>query len=338
MIPPRIPDPELRRELFYRLLRIRLVEQEIARRYAEQDMRCPVHLSVGQEGAAVGACAPLIDGDVVMTTHRCHGHYLAKGGSLPAMIAELHGRKTGCCGGRGGSMHLFDDEAGVMASVPIVGSNIPLAVGAGLAFAQRESDSVAVAFLGDAAVEEGVFHESLNFASTHRIPVVFFVENNLYSVYTRLDERQPGLVPDRLALAHEVPFAHADGNDVEAVYTTMHDAVGRARRGGGPTLIAVDTYRWLEHCGPNSDDDLDYRPADEVEAWKRRCPVATFEARLRQVGELNDDVIARLREKIVAEVDDAFERARNAPFPDPATLGDHVYAASPTVAQLEVVS
>ena len=154
-------------------------------------MRCPVHLSVGQEAAAVGACAALRPDDRIVSTHRCHGHYLAKGGDLAAMIAELHGKQTGCCGGRGGSMHLFDERAGVVASVPVVGSSIPLGVGIALNFQQRGEDKVCVAFLGDAAVEEGAFHEAANFAVVHRLPVIFLVENNLYSVYTRIEQRQP---------------------------------------------------------------------------------------------------------------------------------------------------
>ncbi|MBC8068677.1 MAG: thiamine pyrophosphate-dependent dehydrogenase E1 component subunit alpha, partial [Deltaproteobacteria bacterium] len=210
-------DADNRVDLFRQMLRIRRIEEEIARRYADQQMRCPVHLSVGQEAAAVGACSVLRPSDPIVSTHRCHGHYLAKGGNLNAMIAELHGKLTGCCSGRGGSMHLFDHEAGVLASVPIVGGNVPLAVGAALAAKQCGRPDVAVAFFGDGALEEGVVHESANFAGCNRLPVVFFLENNRYSVYTPLEQRQP--VRSMLAFGelHGLEAAAVDGNDVLAV-------------------------------------------------------------------------------------------------------------------------
>ena len=175
------------------MLRIRLIEEEIAARYAEQEMRCPVHLSTGQEAVAVGVCAALRPDDKVVSTHRCHAHYLAKGGDLKAMLAEMHGRAAGCCGGRGGSMHLFDDDAGVLLSLPIVGSCLPIANGVALSMIQRGLDAVSVAFFGDGATEEGVFHETLNFAAVHRLPALFVLENNLYSCYTGLNDRQPAI-------------------------------------------------------------------------------------------------------------------------------------------------
>lgn len=321
---------ESRRIALYRqMLRIRMVEEEIARRYAEQEMRCPVHLSIGQEAAAVGACACLRADDVVFSTHRCHGHYLAKGGDLTAMLAEIHGRETGCCGGRGGSMHLFDDAAGVVASVPIVGSNVPLAVGAALAFVQRGEPRVAVAFLGDAAMEEGVFHESLNLAARHRLPVVFFVENNLYSVYTRLDARQPEAPLERLATAHAMASTSVDGNDVEAVDTAMQHAVARARAGEGPTVIVAATYRLVEHCGPQCDDHLGYRPAEEVAGWAERCPLRTLATRLPRVAETH----AAMRRAIAEEIEQAFAAALAAPLPPPESAAAYVYASSPAEAR-----
>jgi pyruvate/2-oxoglutarate/acetoin dehydrogenase E1 component/TPP-dependent pyruvate/acetoin dehydrogenase alpha subunit len=314
------------------MLRIRLIEERIAERYAEQKMRCPVHLSVGQEAAAVGACLPLTPADRIVTTHRCHGHYLAKGGNLTAMLAELYGRASGCCGGRGGSMHLFDDEAGVLASVPIVGSSIALGVGAALHFKQRREPHVAMVFLGDGALEEGVFHESANLAAVHGLPVVFFVENNLYSVYTPLRERQPERPLSELGRAHALPVLTADGNDVEAVYRVSSEAVARARRAEGPTLVIVDTYRYREHCGPNYDDDLGYRPAGELKRFKAQCPVAQLAARLEAEHGVDAEARARFEQEIELELSAAFAAAESAPLPDPSSAEQHLYppaAASP---------
>lgn len=312
--------------LYRGLLRLRLVEETIASRYSEQEMRCPVHLSVGQEASAVGACSPLTERDVIVSTHRSHGHYLAKGGSLIAMLAEIYGRETGCCGGRGGSMHLFDKKVGVLASVPIVGSTIPLGVGAALAFQQRGETRVSMVFMGDAATEEGVFHESLNFASLLNLPVVFFVENNLYSVYTHIRERQPERPLTAYAKAHEIPSIRVDGNDVLVVREAAYEMVERARQNQGPSLIVADTYRWREHCGPNYDNDLGYRTISEFKGWKHLCPVKKLQEHLIVLEFLNDKIVADLTEQIETEIKEAFDSARKAPFPLPESAGLRVYA------------
>jgi len=202
--------------LYRDLLRLRLVEEAIAARYSEWEMRCPTHLSVGQEAAAVGVCGALEQRDYVLSGHRSHGHYLAKGGSLRAMMAEIYGKATGCSSGKGGSMHLIDLEAGFLGAVPIVGSTIPIAVGVGLGIQQAQEDRVSVAFFGDGATEEGVFAESLNYAALAKLPVVFVCENNLYSVYSPIDVRQPS-ERDLLQISrgHGVPALHGDGNDVD---------------------------------------------------------------------------------------------------------------------------
>jgi 2-oxoisovalerate dehydrogenase E1 component len=320
--------PAALRQAYRAMLRIRRIEERIAQRYPEQEMRCPVHLSIGQEAAAVGACLPLSARDLVITSHRGHGHYLAKGGDLGAMLAEIYGRASGCCGGRGGSMHLFDMDAGVLGSVPIVASSIPLAVGAGLHLARAGQGHVSVAFLGDGAVEEGVFHESLNLAAVRRLPVIFFVENNLYSVYTPLAERQPERPLTALAAAHGVPALAADGNDVQAVWRVMSQAVDRARAGGGPSLVVVDTYRFLEHCGPGDDDALGYRPKGELAAWLARCPLARLRQSLEADGVLTSDQHAGFEAELAREIEAAFDVARAAPFPDPETRAEHVYPSA----------
>jgi 2-oxoisovalerate dehydrogenase E1 component len=324
---PRL-DPDAMLAIYQSMVRIRRIEEAIAARYAAAKMRCPVHLSVGQEATAVGACAALLPTDKVVSTHRCHGHYLAKGGDLRAMIAELCGKQSGCCGGRGGSMHLFDDAAGVVASVPIVGSAIPLGVGIALAARQLRNGQVCMTFLGDAAVEEGAFHEAANFAALHQLPVIFFVENNLYSVYTRLGDRQPDRPIARLGDGYHMPRVQIDGNDALAVLEASRSAVATARAGGGPSLIVADTYRWLEHCGPNFDDDLGYRPEGELERWQDRCPVERLRHTLiglDVLGDRDDDEMGRA---IDAEIEEAFAFADADAEPAAATASSAVWASA----------
>lgn len=311
------------------MVRIRLVEEAIADRYREQRMRCPVHLSIGQEACAVGACAALNHDDQAMSGHRSHAHYLAKGGDLTAMIAEIHGKATGCSHGRGGSMHLTDQAAGFVGAVPIVGSTIPIA--AGLAFADRlqKRQRVTVAFLGEAATEEGVFHETANFASLHRLPLVFVCENNLYSVYSPLRVRQPEHRELReLAAAHGIMSQKADGNDPAAVLHAMQAAVRHARTGAGPAFLELATYRWREHCGPGFDNHIGYRTEAEYLAWRARDPIGTFERRLREQQMLDEDRFSSFKREVGREIAAAFAAAESAPFPAPSELMDHVYAAS----------
>jgi pyruvate dehydrogenase E1 component alpha subunit len=305
---------------------IRLTEETMAARYAEQEMRCPVHLSVGQEATAVGVCKALRASDKVFSTHRCHAHYLAKGGDLNAMLAEIYGKAAGCCGGRGGSMHLFDPEVGMELSVPIVGSSIPLAVGAALAARQRGLDQVSVPIVGDAAIEEGVFYESMNFAALRRLPVVFACENNLFSIYTRIDERQPGRPVADLAKAHGIPSATIDGNDVEAVFAATSEAVARARAGEGPSFLVFETYRWREHCGPSSDNHIGYRAESEFESWAERCPLKRAKAKLIAADAIDEAGDAALVRRLQKRVDEAFDFARAAPLPAAETASLHVYA------------
>jgi pyruvate dehydrogenase E1 component alpha subunit len=308
------------------MLHIRLVEETIAARYAEQQMRCPVHLSIGQEGIAVGACHALRESDRVFSTHRCHAHYLAKGGDLKRMLAEIYGKAPGCIGGRGGSMHLTDPDKGMMSSVPIVSSSIPLAVGSALADKIDGADRVSVAFFGDASIEEGVFHESANFASLNRLPVLFVCENNLYSVYTPLHERQPQRPLTDVAKAHAMHAAAADGNDVEAVYRATKAAVQHARNGKGPTFLLFDTYRWREHCGPNYDNQLGYRTEAEYLEWRKRDPLERLKAKLLRGGTLSEASFAATQAELQRAIDAAFEYAKAAPLPAPSEASAFVYA------------
>ena len=309
------------------MVRIRLVEEAIADHYGRQQMRCPVHLSIGQEAAAAGVCAALRPDDLAMSGHRSHAHYLAKGGDLSAMIAEIHGKATGCCQGRGGSMHLVDLAAGFVGAGPIVGSTIPIATG--LAFAERQlgRDRVTVAFLGEAATEEGVFHESANFASLHRLPIVYVCENNLYSVYSPMHVRQPAHreVCD-LAAGHGITSHQGDGNDPLAVFELMRAAADQARAGQGPVFLELKTYRWREHCGPGFDNHIGYRTEAEYQTWRERDPIATFTARLQRAGDLDALQLARFKDGVETEIAAAFAAAEAAPFPAGSTLMDHIYA------------
>ena len=307
-------------------LRIRLVEEAIAGRYGEQEMRCPVHLSDGQEGIAAGACVALRKEDKIVSTHRSHGHYLAKQGSLKAMLCEIYGRAPGCVGGRGGSMHLLDDEAGVLACLPIVGTSVPLGVGVAYAAKRKGEDTVVMVFLGDAVMEEGVFHECANFAALHSLPVVFVCENNDLSFYTSLEVRQPDRPMTDIAKAHTITVQELDGNDTIAVFEAANVAVVQARTGGGPSFLMCNTRRWREHCGPRYDYELDQMTEKEFQALRADCPVSRLGAQLREAGLLDDAGEDALRAELGREIEEAFEFARNAPFPEPETAGDHVYA------------
>jgi TPP-dependent pyruvate/acetoin dehydrogenase alpha subunit len=312
--------------LLQSMLRIRRVEEAIATRYAEQEMRCPMHLCIGQEAIAVGVCTALITGDRVFSNHRAHGHYLAKGGDLNAMVAELYGRATGCCGGRGGSMHLIDLAAGFMGSTPIVGGTVPLAVGSAWSSSLLEDGKVTVVFFGDGCFEEGVVHESLNFAALHKLPVVFVCENNDFSVYTRRKERQPSRPIHPVAEAHGVAALSGNGNDVEQVLELARDAINCARRGLGPRFLELNTYRWREHCGPDFDDGLQYRLAPEIEAGMRDCPIARQARRLVSRDAAQQAVIDSIEASIACEIEGAFAFALDSRKPTPLEAMEKAHA------------
>lgn len=320
-------DARLLKKLYSEMLRIRRVEETIAELYPQQEIRCPVHLCIGQEAVAVGVCTNLSKEDYVLSGHRSHGHYLAKGGDLKAMLAELYGKETGCCKGKGGSMHLADLSVGYLGSTPIVASTIPIAVGAAFGSVMKGERRVTAVFFGDAAVEEGVFHESMNFASLKKLPVVFVCENNLYSVYSPLSVRQPeGREIFELAKGHGVKSFQGDGNDVIQVFELAREAAERARRGEGPTFLELRTYRWREHCGPYYDNDLGYRSEAEFQEWKKRCPVENLKARLLREGTLREEEIKQMSDRLQAEIDDAVNFAHESPLPRDESLMEDVYA------------
>lgn len=291
-------------EIIRKMLLIRLVEEEIVARYGKQQMRCPVHLSIGQEAIAVGVCHNLRPSDKVFSTHRCHAHYLAKGGSTERMTLELYGKVGGCLDGRGGSMHLCDGSVGMVASVPIVGSAIPLAVGAALANKLDGKDDIVVCFFGDGAVEEGVFHESLNFASLMKLPIIFVCENNEYSIDTHIKKRQPWRSIDKLAYGHDIrKFITLDA-DVFALADCFSYAIDEARK-NEPVFVCVNTQRFYVHCGT------------DLNAENARCadPMIKIPA--------NHDIATA---PILAEIKAAFDAAEAAPLPTPDMASRYMYA------------
>lgn len=312
--------------LLGRMLRIRRVEEAIAERYAEQEMRCPMHLCIGQEAIAVGVCDVLEQKDKVFSNHRAHGHYMAKGGDLNAMIAEIYGRATGCCGGRGGSMHLIDLDAGFMGATPIVGGTIPVAVGSAWASTLQMRDEVTVVFFGDGCFEEGVMHESLNFAALHKLPMVFICENNDFSVYTPLKLRQPQRPIHTIAAAHGLTATTGDGNDVDAVRALALQAIAAARSGQGPHFLELSTFRWREHCGPNFDHELNYRSTADIQAGLADCPIERYKAVMTKQGVDVASLVAKLETQLRQEIDDAFTFSDRSANPLPSAASEKLYA------------
>jgi TPP-dependent pyruvate/acetoin dehydrogenase alpha subunit len=318
---------DIRLKLLRTMHRIRMVEEEIALRYPQGKMRCPTHLSTGQEGVPAAVAECLRADDYAVSTHRGHAHYLAKGGNLRAMISEIYGKATGCARGRGGSMHLVDTSVGFMGTSAIVGNSIPIGVGFALAASLKGGDQISCVFLGDGATEEGVYYESLNFAAVRKLPVVFICENNLYSVYSPLEVRQPpGRSIAAVASAIGLRTHVGDGNDAFATWRAMSAAVDAIRAGSEPWLLEFSVYRWREHCGPDYDNHIGYRAPEEFERWKTHEPIEKMRRALGSfgfdVGAWESTVLGELR----AEVDDAFEYAESSPFPSPKEAYTGEYA------------
>lgn len=322
---PEVPVDVLR-AMYVSMVRIRLFEERAADLVEAGEVKTPCHLYIGQEAIAAGVCAALRREDYVWGGHRSHGHYLAKGGDLRAMMAELYGKATGCSKGRGGSMHLVAPEVGILGTVPLVAATIPLAVGAALAAKLRGDGRVSVSFFGDGATEEGHFHESLNLAAVYRLPVLFVCENNFYSSHMQLLERRASDNIDRAGEAHGLPGVRIDGNDVVAVYRTAVRAVDRARRGDGPTLLECRTYRWRGHVGASWDMDVGVKRKDELKDWRPRDPITRARHQLRALG-VDDGELESTEQDLRREVDDAVAFARESPYPEASELLEHVYWA-----------
>lgn len=310
--------------LYTVMLRIRMVEERIAELYPQGQMRTPTHFSIGQEAVSTGICAALKDYDSIFCSHRSHAAYFAKGGSLKEMLAELYGRVTGACKGRSGSAHLACVEKN-MYSAPILGAMVPVAVGAALTYSLDKKKRVSVAFFGDAAIEEGVCAESINFAVIKKLPVIFICENNFYSTHTHIRFRQPDIPIYKRMKSLGINSRLLDGNDVFKVYNAAREAINLCRKQGGPFFFECITYRYREHVGPNFDFNNPYRSKEEVQLWMRRCPIKKMERFLLGGGIMSIKEAEYLKDKINSEIEKALEYARKSPWPSKKDLVQYVY-------------
>lgn len=303
--------------------RIRRFEEVVDDLFARGLMHGTMHLSIGQEAAATGACLALRPTDSITSTHRGHGHCIAKGAEMTRMMAELLAKETGYCRGRGGSMHIADVATGNLGANGIVAGGIPIATGAALAEKMRGSDRVVLSFFGDGAANEGAFHEALNLAAIWALPVVFVCENNKYGMSFSTKKAFAIAHISERAAAYGMPGVTIDGNDVEAVHTAVSEAVARARSGGGPTLVEAETYRWKGHS--KSDKNL-YRTKEEIAEWRERCPIVRFEGVIRERGLLDDAAIEQIRATALDDVKRAVREAMAAPDARPDDLLESVFA------------
>jgi TPP-dependent pyruvate/acetoin dehydrogenase alpha subunit len=300
--------------LYKALYRIRVLEEELARIYPTDKIKSPIHLSIGQEAVSVGVCEALEPADVVFGTYRSHALYLAKGGDMKEMVAELFGKATGCAGGKGGSMHLISTEAGMMGASAVVGTTIANAVGYAYALQHQDRDNLVVSFFGDGASEEGVFAESLNFAALKRLPVLFVCENNGYAIHTSQERRQGRPDICARARAYGIPAERIEHNDVLYLFERTRSIAAKVRSGAGPYFLEVMTYRWREHVGPNNDFRLGYRTEDEAIPWIETDQVTRLEAMLAPERR------QQIQEEVEAEVEAALLFAEESPEPESAEL------------------
>ena len=310
--------------LYEELLKIRLIEEEISYRYSEEKMRCPTHIAIGQEAAAVGVCASLNKNDYAVSGHRAHHHYIAKGGNIKKLIAEIYGKETGCSGGKGGSMHLIDTNVGFMGSTAIVAGTIP--VGVGLSFSQKlkHSENITCIFFGDAAIEEGVFYESVNFAILKNLPVLFVCENNQFSCFTHLSERQPqNRKIFEMVSGLGIDSSECDGNDVIAVQERTAQLVNKIKKGEGPKFLELHTYRWLEHCGPNYDDELGYRTTNDIKKSRENDPIIILEKKYPELIKSKKHTILKNLNTLTKN---AFKFAEESNFPNQEEAYENLYS------------
>ncbi len=316
------------KDLYKIMLRMRLCEESLVDPIIKGEVRCPVHLYSGEEAVATGVCAALDKKDHVFGTHRSHGHFLAKGGTMRALIAEIYGKETGCSGGRGGSMHLVEPSCGMLGSAPIVAGTIPLALGAALASSIRKDKRVTVSFFGDGATGEGVLYESMNFAALKKLPLIFACENNLYSTHMPIDEIRPNRNIFKIAEPFGIKSRRVDGNDVLEVYEAAEEAVKLCKKGKGPVFLEFLTYRLRGHVGP--DDNIqgartDIRPKREFEKWARKDPLKRFERSLIAERILDKEDIGDIRSETLRETEDAYKFVEHSPYPGGGDLEKHVF-------------
>lgn len=310
-------------EMYMKMLQIRCFEEKVFELYGQNLVPGTIHLYAGEEAVAVGVCSNLKTSDYITSTHRGHGHCIAKGAELKQTMAEILGKKTGYCKGKGGSMHIADFKVGMLGATAIVGAGLPIAVGAGLSIRLRKTDQVVACFFGEGASNQGTFHESINLASAWSLPVIFVCENNLYAMGTR-QSRIMNIenIADRAA-AYGIPGVTVDGNDVLAVHETSQNAVNRARSGGGPTLIECKTYR---HKGHSRVDPAKYRPREEVEGWLAKDPIKRLRVKLLQDRILTEPEVEMIERDVSLQIDEAVKFAVESPYPAPEEALEDVYA------------
>jgi pyruvate dehydrogenase E1 component alpha subunit len=309
--------------MFRKMLEIRLFEEKVFELYGQNLVPGTIHLYAGEEAVAVGVCSALKKSDYITSTHRGHGHCIAKGADLRRTMAEILGKETGYCKGKGGSMHIADFSVGILGATAVVGAGLPIAIGAGLSAQLRKTDQVTACFFGEGASNQGTFHESLNLASAWKLPVVFVCENNLYAMGTRQSRIMAvENVADR-ASAYGMPSVAVDGNDVLKVYEATEIAVDRARKGEGPTLIECKTYR---HKGHSRVDPAKYRPKEEVDEWLRKDPVKRFREQLLSSKVASEAEIGQIETEVAAEIEGAVKFAEESSYPAPEEALDDVYA------------
>ena len=313
--------------MYQTMLRIRLFEEKVGNLIKQNEIVCPCHLYIGQEAVATGVCNALRKDDYVFSSHRSHGHYIAKGGNLNALMAELYGKVTGCSKGRGGSMHLSFPAVGFIGSSAIVAGSISPAVGAALAFSIQKTDNVSVVFFGDGATNEGVWYESLNFAALKKLPVVFVCENNLYSTHVHISDHLADTDIQKKANIFRMRGVQVNGNDVIEVFNVAKKAVRDARRGKGPTLIECMTYRWRGHVGPNDDLETGLRSKEELSYWKEKGPIKKLGKLLLDRNFLSKSEFLQIRREVEKEVDESLMFAKKSPFPSENSLLDNVFKA-----------
>jgi pyruvate dehydrogenase E1 component alpha subunit len=307
-------EPNNEVSLLYGMLVIRRIEEALIAEYPKQEMRCPVHFSIGQEAIAVGVSSNLTRQDWIVSNHRSHAHYIAKGGNLKSFIAELYGKESGCCLGRGGSMHLTDLKAGFLAGIPIVGSSMPIAAGVAMSQSWGKLESLTVAYIGDAAAESGSFHETLNFASLHNLPLLTICENNEYSIFTPLSQRQPmnRTITD-LASSHGIKTYRGNGDNILEVVEVTREAKNYILTNSKPAFIEFSTYRLLEHCGPNFDDDLNYRDPNDVKNFTNRDPISILFKKLIQENKFGNEELSLMDETIKLEISQLIDDVKKEP-------------------------
>ncbi len=315
------------RKMYVTMVKIRVFEERVAELLIppKKELTTPCHLYIGQEAVATGVCSALRKDDYAFSTHRSHGHFITKGGNIRALMAELYCKKTGCSKGKGGSMHVASSEIGLPGSSAIVGGTIPIAVGAALAFSMQQKDAVSVVFFGDGAASEGIFYESLNFASLTKAPVIFVCENNLYCTHLPVSACLADTNIYKKSEPFKIPGLRVDGNNVIEVYKAAKKAVEDARSGKGPTLIECMTYRWRGHVGPYDDLDKGLRSKEELDYWMNRCPIKMLERLLLEHGIISELEIDQIRKTISEEVEEAVKFARESPYPDENDLLHDVF-------------